>query len=61
MPKVVFILLEGDIPDTEINKPTTVTIETRTYKGTVIAIVSHIDTTATSVTLEGAGLKVKTV
>ena len=60
--KTVMVSLNVDIPDAEIGKQATVTIEDRTYAGSVCAIITHEPTTVetTEVTLEGAGLKVKT-
>ena len=59
--KTVMVTLEVDIPETEIGKPVTVTIEDRTYAGSILAIITHeVATVETSeVTLEAAGLKVK--
>jgi len=59
--KTVMVTLEVDIPDAEIGKQATVTIEDRTYAGSVCAIITHeVATVETSeVTLEAAGLKVK--
>jgi len=52
--------MTGDIPSSEMGKPVTVTIETRTYQGNVEAIVEYaVPVPATTkVTLEGTGLKV---
>ena len=61
MVKTVMITLTVDMPDTELSKAATVTIETRTYAGAVKAIVTHEEEAASGqVTLEGPGLKVKT-
>ena len=59
MPKILAVLLEGDIPTTELLKTVTITIETRTYKGTVLVIINQADIPPSSVTLEGVGLKAK--
>jgi len=59
--KTILITVEGDIPETELGKTATITIETRNYSGIVRAIVIHEEEpTVTSVTLEARSLKVKT-
>jgi len=59
--KTVMITVEGDIPETELGKTATITIETRNYSGIVRAIVIHEEEPAVAaVTLEAQGLKVKT-
>ena len=61
MAKTVMITVVGDIPETELGKTATITIETRNYSGIVRAIVIHEEEpTVASVTLEAQGLKVKT-
>ena len=39
--KTIMITLAGDIPETEMSKQATVTIEGRTYTGSVRAIITH--------------------
>lgn len=59
--KSILVVLDVDIPDTELSKPVTVDIEGRTYTGTCQAIVTHEVLGALStVTLEAQSLKVKT-
>ena len=60
MPKIISILINEDIADTELGKDVSITIETNTYTGTLESILNYIDHVpeSTTVTLEGPGLKV---
>lgn len=60
MPKAVVIVLKGDIPSSEMGKAATVTIETRTYQGSVEVIAEYAVPATTTITLEGVGLKAAT-
>jgi len=56
--KIAIIEINGAFPDTELSKPATVTIEGRSYTGTVRIVVLGEDVVATTkVVLEGSGLK----
>jgi hypothetical protein len=59
--KTVMITLSGDIPETELSKNATVTIEERSYTGIVKVIIIHeTEPAPSSVTLQAPGLAVKT-
>jgi hypothetical protein len=59
--KSIMITLDVDIPETELGKSATVTIEGRSYTGTVRIIVIHeAEAEPSAVTLQAPGLTVKT-
>lgn len=61
MTKTVIITLTVEIPETELSKDVVVTIGTNTYKGKLMAIVTHkAMPSPLTVSLEGVGLKVTT-
>lgn len=57
--KSIVLALAVDIADTELGKDATVTVDTQTYDGIIVAILTHekIEGVA-QVVLEGKGLKV---
>jgi len=58
--KAIVIVLTGDIPSSEMGKSATVTIEGRTYQGSLQVIAEYLEPaapTATKVTLSAIGLK----
>jgi len=59
MPKTLVITVAEDVPDTELGKPATVTIEGRNYTGAVTAVILHplVSIPTSEVTLRGAGLE----
>lgn len=57
MAKSIVVTLEGDIPETEVGKNATVTVDGNNYAGKVVAVIAHTEVATGTVTLEGAGLK----
>ena len=62
MMKSVLVLLDGDMPDTELEKVASVTIGDRLYTGKVGAVIAYavVVPKETSVTISGPGLKTVT-
>ena len=62
MPRSVLVTLTDPIPDAVVGQPATVTVGTNVYNGEVTGIVVHQAVPdSTTITIEGQGLKVKTL